>query len=244
MKNILRLKTRGYLTETQVLTASRFFKNPNSFNLTPSVFRILREIIIDEVPLETLEERRGWTARSAKTVLSILLFSLEEAEGMFWHHSDEQQEEYLMHYLHDEDGEEVAALMDKFKLSHTEGKLFAILNRRFGKAVTYETIQRSLYPSDEPDSVAKTIKVFTSTLRAKIETHGLRLRAIRGVGLILESYEYCSDPDIEAWRKLRADGLSYERIAQKYGCTRAVVFHALRQTASEPAMRQAHGSDA
>ena len=65
MKNVMRLHATKHLTEQQVLTAARFAHDPNRFKLSPTMFRVLRQIVIEERPLEELEKERGWPARSA-----------------------------------------------------------------------------------------------------------------------------------------------------------------------------------
>ena len=84
MRVIFRLRATGHLTEQQVLTAARFGKDPNRFRLAPTGFRFLHDVIIKETELERLEKSRGWAARSAKVVLSVLLHMIEETEGVFW----------------------------------------------------------------------------------------------------------------------------------------------------------------
>lgn len=141
MKNIHRLRARKFLTEQQMLTAARFYKNPQNFSrISPTLFRILREIIIDEVPLEVMEERRGWPARSAKCLVSVLLFALEESDGIFWSDMEDPQADVraALEYLVDGDGTEISELQHAFGLTLNEAKVFRLLLIKMGEPVTKE----------------------------------------------------------------------------------------------------------
>jgi len=84
MKNIQRLRAIKFITEQQAATAFLFFNDPNRFRLSPTLFGILREAVIEEKSLEAMEEDRGWPARSAKAIVSVILHSMEETRGAFW----------------------------------------------------------------------------------------------------------------------------------------------------------------
>lgn len=78
MKNIMQLKSRGMLTDTQVLAAHKFSRAPTAFPMAPSLYRVPHDAVIREEPLEAMENRRGWPARSAKAIVGLLLHALQE----------------------------------------------------------------------------------------------------------------------------------------------------------------------
>jgi len=229
MKNIHRLRARGYLTEMQVLTAARFYRAPNTFNLSPTIFRILREIIIDEVPLETMEEKRGWSARSAKTILSVLLYAIEEAEGMFWSDESESENRELLAYLEDTDGEEIRELCARHKISRQQGILLAELTRNFGKTVSHDQLIRRLYAGrDEPNRTDKILSQLIHKLRKVISRDNMTIRNISRIGYLIEHRSPEKSRDlVDDWQRLRNEGKSYAEIGDQYGRNASTVMRAL-----------------
>ena len=125
MNVILRLRHGGFLTEQQVLTAARFRRSPQTFKLSPTLFRVLHEVIVDDVSLETLERRRGWPARSAKAIISLLLSAIEECSGIWFPRSPEacgdDAAEYI-EYLTGASVEWIAWAMDEYGLTRKRRK--------------------------------------------------------------------------------------------------------------------------
>ena len=191
MKTIHRLRATGRLTETQMLTAFRFYRNPNTFTMAPSTFRILREIIIDEIPLEVLEERRGWSARSAKVVLSVLLNSIEEIEGDFWPMDDDKTDTAMAEiaeYFLDGDQTETLRIQETLGLSNLEARVLRLLLAKFGSPVSYQAITEATYfdrdaPSD-PDGIMKTR---IAHIRRRIAKLGLQIKTMHNAGYVLYS---------------------------------------------------------
>ena len=241
MKSIHRLRSRGHLTETQALTALRFWRSPNAFRLAPTLFRILREIVIDEVPLEEIEARRGWPARSAKAILAVILHAMEETDGLFWGEGTQDDARAILEYLHDLDGQELAELCERFALTPQQGRVMAALNRRFGEVVTHEALIRQVFAgTDEVSDAQAQIGTVMVPLRRKLRPAGLVIRLQRGVGYALEhapgsgglarAAERARDEARAEWRALRdRQGLSLREIARRTGHHASTIQRALQR---------------
>ena len=191
MKTIHRLRAAGRLTETQMLTAFRFYRNPNTFTMAPSTFRILREIIIDEVPLEVLEERRGWSGRSAKVVLSVLLSAIEEIEGDFWPMDDDKTDTAMAEiaeYFLDGDQTETMRIQETLGLSNLEARALRLLLANFGSPVSYQaSAEASYFDRDPPPDPQRVITVRLCAIRKRIAKLGLKIKTMQRAGVLLYS---------------------------------------------------------
>ncbi|MBW6506175.1 MAG: helix-turn-helix domain-containing protein [Rhodobacteraceae bacterium] len=190
MKTIMRMRGLELLTEQQVLTAHKFKLNPNRFNLAPTLFRVLRDAIILDTPLEQMERVRGWPARSAKAIISVLLFAIEETEGMFWtapgEPAVEDQVEKLaetLEYVTGKDVGERAEVMHRWHLTPGQAQLFLILKRANGAVLSAETIHNRLYHNriDDPPQI-KIINVFICKIRQRLAGSPFRIITIRDTG--------------------------------------------------------------
>ncbi len=207
MKHFLCLKTRGFLSETQVLTAARFFKNPNAFNLALALLRIQREIIIGEVPLETLGESRGSAARSAKTLLSVLRHAIEATDGMFWPEVSKRDEQDMLADLEERDGEELRELNLRYKLTRQQGLVLAEHNRNFGKIIPDGQLLRRRHhnPADAPESVQNSLKSLILQIRTAIARDTLTIRCLCLLGFELKEENPSVTADrVAKWQKRRA----------------------------------------
>jgi DNA-binding winged helix-turn-helix (wHTH) protein len=237
MQNVHRLRAIKFLTEQQTLTAFKFFQSPNSFNVSPTIFRILREVIILETPLEVMEEKMGWPARSAKAILSVLLFALEETEGLFWRDLEESPDiedlKATVDYLTGDSIPEQSEVMQRFYATQKEAKLFLILQRSKGEVVRRDTILNRLYDAHEIDKVpdAKIIDVFVCKLRPKIEKAGFRIENVWGEGyrLIFAGTEVQANRDMEWWKAHAKDGVSMREIARRSHVAPSTVLRGIRR---------------
>ena len=181
MKNVMRLRQFGHLTETQVITAGKFMRNPESFRLAPTFYRFMREIVIENRPLEQMEKERGWPARSAKGILSFMLRGLEEAAGMTTEPSPLQSE--LVSFMAGTDEIERMGLMSRFHISASQARLLLILMNHEGECVHKQTILNRLYvetPNDMPEG--KIIDVFICKLRKAIADSEYQIETVWGEG--------------------------------------------------------------
>lgn len=196
MKNVMRLNATKHLTEQQVLTAARFARDPNRFKLSPTMFRVLRQIVIEERPLEELEKERGWPSRSGKAILSLILYSLEESDGLWWEVKDDGDEEEIsarekLAWVCGTDVEDQVRLVRSYGLTATEAQMYLILDRAEGKTLSKETILRRMYATsrstDEMPS-EKLIDVFVCKLRAKLEAANAacKIETMWGLGYRME----------------------------------------------------------
>jgi DNA-binding winged helix-turn-helix (wHTH) protein len=180
MKVILRLRATKHLTEQQVLTAGRFRRDPNRFRLAPTGFRLLHDAIVKERPLEEIEQTRGWAARSAKVVLSVLLNMIEETEGVFWCEELDGSAEEMVAYLKGEDDHELLEIQRRLGLAPMPARILQILTHAHGP-VSRETILRRLESGRLQNVSADAIDVHMVRIR-KALPRDLTIRTHWGFG--------------------------------------------------------------
>ena len=193
MKVILRLRATHHLTEQQVLTAARFRKEPNRFKLAPTGFRLLHDVIIRERPLEQIEQTRGWAARSAKVVVSVLLHMIEETEGIFWCEELDGTAEEMVAYLKGEDDHELLDLQQKLSLKPTQARILQVLLHAKGP-VSRETIQRRADGGRLTETSQNAIDSHIYHIR-KTLTDAWEIRTHRGFGYELVCREMRSEEE-------------------------------------------------
>lgn len=224
MKKILELRSRGLLTEQQILTAGRFKKNPQAFKLSPTLFRVLHDVIIKERGFEEIERQRGWSARSCKVLVSVLLYSLEECDGMVWDADEKTSDKELVEFLRADDIEMLTSAMSLLGLTETLARLFLILARSNGPA-SKETIHRRLYCEEMDDTPSlKSLDVMVCLLRKKLPP-GMKIETIWGIGYELKSAE--SLKRNQHWAELQNEGHSLRKIADVFGVQASTVKRAI-----------------
>ena len=192
MKNIQTLQRRGMLTDQQILQAYRFVQNPSGFTLAPTQFRILKDLLVDEIPLEVYEKQRNWAARSAKVVLGVLLFSLQEIQGTVAPQAlndnnledhDPVTAEEEVEYLKADDFADILPLVQEYGFTPREARLFLILKRAPSMQVGKEAILTRLYADQIDDAPQlKIIDVFICKMRKKLEGTVWEIETIWGAG--------------------------------------------------------------
>lgn len=235
MKNILRLRARGHLTEQQLLTAAKYKRNPNRFELAPTLHRILREVIVDDRPLEQMEAARGWPARSAKIITSILLSALEETEGMFWSvpgdgaDIDPDEMRDLLEYLTKGDAGEIAEVQREMGLRPMEARVFCILLENEGECAPFELISRRL-GLEEHANPRGTLSVLLHGLRRKVEPRGYLIESVRERGIVLshQAVENARTHRDRRWQAMVAGGLSIREVARREGVQASTVLRRVR----------------
>lgn len=180
MKQILRLLATRHLTEQQVLTAGRFRRDPNRFKLAPTGFRLLHDVILKECPLEQIERTRGWSARSAKVVLSVLLHMIEETEGVFWSTEEDGSARDMLAYLTGEDDHERLDLQRRFQLSPIRAHILQVLLHARGP-LSRDTLLRRLEARGPDTHSADALTVHISHIRKALPAD-LTIRTHRGFG--------------------------------------------------------------
>lgn len=172
MENVRNLHRRGFLTDQQLLIAGRFNANHNAFILPPTLFRILFDLIVRDVPLEKIERTRGWSARSAKVLLSQILFALQELGGLAVPEGSPGEAELAsqIRYLRGDDDPNIPAAMIQYGLTNKQACVFAVLREAPGKVYSVDTIIRRVYGrganADIPDS--NTVTVMICEIRKKV----------------------------------------------------------------------------
>jgi DNA-binding winged helix-turn-helix (wHTH) protein len=234
MKRIQTLYARGHLTSRQLLTAQRFASNPNRFCLAPTLFQVLHQVIIRDRALEELEREKGWPRRSAKILVSVLLHSLEECEGMLW-----ADEDYALDMLRrerevDRAALEVAEISQARGVTLFQARLFRRLLNDMGRPVTREALLRAMYEdrreADWPEGRGLDVQI--SGLRAALPD-GLRIVCVRSVGYQLE--DTASEARLARWREEHGAGRTIQEIAEAAGWPEFKVAEALVMATQEKA---------
>lgn len=244
MQNIMNLQRRGYLTEQQLLHAYKFAKNPNSYLLAPTFYRVLHDAIVKEEPLEAMEKRRGWPARSAKAMISLILHAMQEVGGS---HSEPVDEEEVsakerLAFVTADGTQDTAPIMQQFKFTHHEARLFLVLKRSANQTASKDAILTRLYADriDEAPDI-KIIDVFVCKMRKKLAKTTWRINTIWGEGYQLEDTGDPNAPQAREvkepdppnerdvlWYKLHVcDDVSYRQIARDTGAQPSTVLRAV-----------------
>ncbi len=184
MKIIMQLKARGLLTESQVLAAWKFSRAPRDFEVAPTFYRVLHDAIINEEPLEAMEKRRGWPARSAKAIIGLVLHALQEMGGTHAEPPDrEDLREQVAFLTARDDMPELSVLMKSHGLSLFEARLLLILRRARGREMSTEMLYSRLYsnhPDDTPE--IKIVNVMVCKMRAKLRGSPWTIETVWGIG--------------------------------------------------------------
>jgi DNA-binding winged helix-turn-helix (wHTH) protein len=251
MQNILNLQRRGYLTEQQLLHAYKFAKNPNAYTLAPTFYRVLHDAIVKDEPLEVMEKRRGWPARSAKAMIGLILHAMQEMQGS---HTEEPDEEDVsaqekLSFVVADNIRDVSPVMSEYGLTHREARLFLILQRSAGQMCSKDTLLTRLYHDqidDAPD--VKIIDVFVCKVRKKIEGSRYRLDTIWGEGYRLVDTDEpnapppprqankvnpISDRDARWYKAHVYDDESLRSIARREGVQPSTVMRAVNRLAEQ-----------
>lgn len=202
MQAIHRLHKTGHLTDQQAIACARFAKDPAVANLSPTLHRVLHDILVEGVHLEVLEKRRGWSARSAKVVLGVILDALVERGGA--DPVPEPTEEEItarekLAYMTDDLDQEMVALGRQYGLTAKEAAVFVALRRAGGRTLSKENLLRACHPLPMDDELPdlKIVDVYVCKIRQKLKGArvqiltdwglGYRLEDRRGHGVILDS---------------------------------------------------------
>lgn len=221
MKNIMTLSRRGMLTDNQVLTAHTFMRNPNSYQLAPSFYRVAYDLIVKEEPLEEYEQKRGWSARSAKVVLGLILHAMQEIGGTHVERSEDEStdKEKLLWLTGNNDAATTADLCRRYGFTGNEARLFLIMHRATG-VLDKQTMHNRLYADridEAPDT--KIIDVIVCKIREKIKGTHWRVETAWGVGYQLVQTEVLDaeelSRDLPAYALHVEAGLSYRDIATR-----------------------------
>lgn len=202
MQNIINLQRRGMLTEQQVLVAYKFSKNPNSYSMSPTFYRVLHDAILMEEPLEKMEKRRGWPVRSAKAIISLILHAMQETQGDGTDPPtrEEVDAKERLEYLTAEDITELSDVQDEYKMSHVEARMFIILKRAPGRSLTRESLYDRLYGANiDEGPEPKTIDVHICKLRKKLKGTQYSIETIWGTGYRLTVVDIDRDSRALAW---------------------------------------------
>lgn len=191
MQAIQRLHKTGKLTDQQAIAAARFARNPNAANLSPTLHRVLHDIVVEGVPLEVLEKRRGWACRSAKVVLAVVLDAMVERGGADPIPEPSEAEitaQEKLAYLTDDLDQERVAMVRQYGFTSSEAALVIALRRAKGRSLSKEHLLRIMHPNRNPDEMpdAKIVDVFVCKIRKKLKGKALAITTDWGLGYRLE----------------------------------------------------------
>ena len=246
MQNIINLQRRGYLTEQQLLHAYKFAKNPNGYHIAPTFYRVLHDAIIAEEPLEVMEKRRGWPARSAKAMIGLILHALQEMGGTHVDPEDEGEAtaREKLAFVTADDAQDYAPIMRQFDFTHREARLFLVLKRAPNQTCGKEALLTRMYADridDAPD--AKIVDVFVCKMRKKLAKTTWRIETIWGEGYQLIDRgdpsapldpKAKAPPEINArdlgWYNEHVNGdVAYREIARREGVEPSTVLRAVNR---------------
>lgn len=192
MQVIHDMHRRGTLSAGQVDAAKRWREDPYKVMLAPILFRIMHDVCIKELWLETIEEKHGWPARSAKAIIGLILTAISECDG-FLIAKPEVADAALREQVAFLTAADVDAIFEPMRmlgLTQVEARLFTILQRAQGTALSKDMLHRRLYAdlhdADMPE--IKTIDVHVCKLRAKLAKAGATfcIETVWGVGYRME----------------------------------------------------------
>lgn len=221
MKNVVLLNRRGFLTDNQVLTAHKFMRNPNGYKLAPSFYRVAYDLIVNEEPIEEYEKKRGWSLRSAKVILGLILHAMQEIGGTHAEISEDDlnAKEKLLWLSAADDVGQLVELSRRFNFTPLEGRFFLVLERA-GRSIDKETVHNRLYHDrvdDAPDY--KIIDMLICKVRKKLKGSSYSIKTVFGVGILLNKSKTSSsdkiDKIIPAYVMHVEMGLSYREIATR-----------------------------
>jgi DNA-binding MarR family transcriptional regulator len=231
MKIIMQLKARGLLTESQVLAAWKFSRAPRDFEVAPTFYRVLHDAIINEEPLEAMEKRRGWPARSAKAIIGLLLHALQEMGATHMPPEDEGLREQVAFLTATDDMGEVSGLMSSYGLTLKEARLLLILKRARDRELGRDILHARLYydrPDDPPEG--KIIDVMICKMRAKLQSSPWKIETVWGVGYRLtEQARPAPDPRWLLWYAEHVlEGRPLREVARRHKVHASTVLRAIR----------------
>lgn len=235
MEPVYRLHAAGHLTDRQLATAIAYGRRPHTFKLPPVMHGILHHIVVRGRTLMDLEEDRGWSARSAKVVLRVILDALEETGGEVVEEEDEDalKARELVDYLCGEDADEAGQLQVRFDLTNLEARLVMILMAGDGRVLSREQIMRRLYVHQSSGEVPdpKIVDVFVSKLRAKLDRRRapFRIVTVWGTGYLIEHSEASTEADDEVVRQQVLTGRSMRDVARERGVQPSTIMRAVRR---------------
>ncbi len=147
------------------------------------MFRTLHDVIIRERGLEEIETSRGWPARSAKLLVSQLLYAIEETEGMFWGDTLEDAVRERTEYLTGADPDVRATdLMAALGLTAQEARFLLILKDANGRTLSKEALLRRLY-ADRGDGYPEENIIGVLTCKTRKKITGGRIETVWGQGI-------------------------------------------------------------
>ena len=230
-----RLVAAGALSHEQMLLAKAWARQPDAFDLAPTFRRILHDLLILERPLGEVETERGWSQRSGKVVLRVILDAMEAREGDLVPSAavEDLSPQELLEWVCGDDPAASVDLRIRFHLTPLEQRLVLILQAAGGRVLTREQIMRRLYVNASLDEypAEKIVDVLVSKVRVKLERHGAPFRIVTmwGSGYSCQDAPAPTPEEDAAVLAEVAAGRSAREVAAARGVQTATVLRAVRR---------------
>lgn len=183
MQNVNRLQTTGFLTRKQAATARDIFQGKLRVDLPAPMMEILQALVCNDRPLQEFEQDLGWASRSAKVVLAVILDACASAPNVSRLRLVDCADIEVKRYIDDQIGAELAKICEVYRVSLLQAKLLAMLNRRAGRAVTYDALIRAAWADgNEPQDASNTLRVHIRKVRQRLKGRGVEIMTIWGAG--------------------------------------------------------------
>jgi len=244
------MQKRGFLTDMQVMAAYQFSRAPNQFQLAPSLFRVLHDVIITEKSLTDIEAEKGWPARSAKQIVSLLLNAVLECRGDTIRSGiDVSSVEDLterIEILTGSDPKRQIDVMREFGFTSRQARIWLIIASAHGAEITKDALILRLEADRDDDDISDSnLKVQICHMRKKIEGSRYEIETMWGIGyrIVVKSIE--CDPklseNIDLYVAHVIGGQSMRQLARDLNVVPSTVLRRIRRIED---MRDQPGFDA
>ena len=234
IKRLVEFKDKWRLTPDHVVTAFKYIQAPAEYRMPPSFHAFLRDVLIDALPIEEIERRRGMAPRSGKELLRAYLTGMMEPDG-YRIVADPETEPLRaqLAYVSGDDHLERARIMREMGLTQREAQLVLILQRSPGGQASRDAIRARLDgPGPDNTTTDNTPNVMICKMRPRLAAVGWGIETIWGGGYKLT--RVASDPMAAQTLDWHVDHhvheMSIKAIARREGCAPSTVsrrFHRL-----------------
>lgn len=237
MRTIINMQKRGYLSEMQVMAAFRFSRAPNQFQLAPSLFRVLHDVVIAEKTLTEVETEKGWPVRSAKQIVSLLLHALVECRGdQVRGGIDSASVENMEHRISVLTGNDPSGQMEvmrKFAFTAQQARIWLIIMAAPNREITKDILIARLEGERHDDLLTEeNLKVQVCKMRAKIQGSCWSIETVWGVGYRIV-VKALNDPKlvdaIDCYVAHVIGGVSMRQLARQKGVEASTVLRRIRK---------------
>lgn len=184
------LHRKGAIDTDTLLVLEDWLEQPQRYQLPPPLLLVLLETAQPGAEAGRIERRRGWSARSLKTVLKVVAACLQEptlhrVRAPAAAPSEDLRE--TLDWVTAARAADWVQWVERYRLTHAEARVFQLLHQVVGQTVTEERLMVALYFDRIDDAPGNgVLKVHISKMRRKLAGHGWRVENVWGVGYRLE----------------------------------------------------------